>query len=173
MKKLAYPLAVTLSFVFLISELFAQSKAQIHIKKINQDGVQSEETRDIFLEEGQNIQDVLIEMGVLDNLGQLKSGQELEIRIDKSQGEDNLENLELFFSPPGSEMPPLPGFAPAPPMENRPFLGVMLRQNVEDENGNKTSTEVIISEVIEGAAAEKAGLMNGDVICYRSRPWHR
>ncbi len=163
MKKLAYPLAVTLSFLFSFSELIAQSKAQIHIKR-NQDGVQSEETRDILLEEGQNIQDVLIQMGVLDDLGQLKSGQELEIRIDKSQGDNNLENLELFFTPPGPEMPPLPGFAPAPPMENRPFLGVMLRQNVEDENGNSTNSGVIISEVIDGTAAEKAGLMSGDVV---------
>jgi type II secretory pathway component PulC len=161
MKRFVFTFVTTLSFLFIVTDAFSQSKAQIHIKR-NQDGVQSEETRDVLLEEGQDIQEILIQMGVLDELGQLKSGQELEIRIDKTEGAESLENLELFFAPLPPDMPELPDFAMAPPMENRPFLGVMLKQNSNTNNGDETSEGVFVSEVIAGTAAEKAGLLAGD-----------
>lgn len=159
MKKLTCQLALSGLMILFFSESYSQSKAQIHIRK-NQNGVQSDETKEIILKDGQKIEDILIEMGVLDELGQLQLGQELEIRIDKSEGLENLQNLELHLPP----LPPLPEFAPAPPMENRPFLGVMLMENSETDNDKNKSSGAVVSEVIAGSAAEKAGLLSGDII---------
>jgi len=158
MKKLLSSLALCSAFSLIATFAAAQNKAHIHIKK-NQNGVKSEETREIMLEEGQEIQEILLEMGILDEFGQLKPGQDIEIRIDKSNELDELENIELFLSPQ-SEVWALPEFAPVPEMENRPFLGVMLRENNQGEEGSG----VVITEVIEGTAAEKAELQAGDII---------
>ena len=152
-------LAVLMSMIF--TDLAAQNKAQIHIKR-NQNGVKSEETREVVIDGDQSIQEILREMGVLDDLGELKEGQQIEIRIDKQDGEDQIDNIELFFDPRVLDMPALPEFAPAPPMEPRPFLGVMLKE--ERTGDEKTSEGVVVTEVIEGTAAEKAGLLAGDII---------
>ncbi|MBL0314730.1 MAG: PDZ domain-containing protein [Flavobacteriales bacterium] len=161
MKKVSYSmlLAVLMSMIF--TDLAAQNKAQIHIKR-NQNGVKSEETREVVIDGDQSIQEILREMGVLDDLGELKEGQQIEIRIDKQDGEDQIDNIELFFDPRVLDMPALPEFAPAPPMEPRPFLGVMLKE--ERTGDEKTSEGVVVTEVIEGTAAEKAGLLAGDII---------
>ena len=152
-------LAVLMCMIF--TDLAAQNKAQIHIKR-NQNGVKSEETREVVIDGDQSIQEILREMGVLDDLGELKEGQQIEIRIDKQDGEDQIDNIELFFDPRVLDMPALPEFAPAPPMEPRPFLGVMLKE--ERTGDEKTSEGVVVTEVIEGTAAEKAGLLAGDII---------
>lgn len=143
------------------SDLFAQNKAQIHIKR-NQNGVKSEETREIIISDDKSIQDILTEMGVLNELGELTDGQQIEIRIDKQDGLDEIDNIELFFSPESFPVPPLPEFAPAPPMAPRPFLGVMLKEESKDEP--TASSGVTITEVVEGTAAERAGLLAGDII---------
>lgn len=136
----------------------AQNKAQIQIRK-NQNGVLSEEKREIELEEGQNIEDVLRQMGILDEFGQLKPGQELQIRIDKSGDLEDFEDFELMLTPPDApDAWNLPEFAPMPPMENRPFLGVMLKQNEEGKKG------VLVTETVAGSSAESAGILAGDIL---------
>ncbi len=145
------------------SNAFAQNKAQIHVKK-NQNGVQSEETREIILSENQNIQDLLIELGILDQLGNLHEGQELEIKIEKSQGEGNNQQLELMFGPAPRANNSLPDFAPAPAMEKKPFLGVMLRENKQEIKTKSGAKGVVITEIVEGTSAEKAEFHEGDII---------
>lgn len=136
---------------------YAQNKAQIQIRR-NVNGVESEESREIVLKDGENIEGILMEMGILDEFGQLKPGQDIEIRIDKSEDSKNQESMNLFFAP-GSEQEMFPEFAPAPRMENKTYLGVMLKQEV-----NYNQEEVTISEVIEGSPAEICGLEAGDII---------
>lgn len=147
----------------MITTAFAQGKAKVYIKK-NVSGVTSEETHEVNIAEGEDIQKVLQELGVLDEFGQLKPGQEFEIKIDKFDVDSNIENLHFFFTP-DAPMPPMPPLPPLPPtMETRPFLGVMLRETIDMNTEKEITTGAYVTEVIEGTAAETAGILAGDVI---------
>ena len=130
-------------FAHFTPALFAQSIATITIKK-NQNGVETEETRSFRLEEGQDISQVLSEMGILDENGPKSNEYQLEIKIDSSS------NLDLKF--PSYQLSK--SFA-KPIKETRPFLGVRLQTK---------SKQLIVNEVEAASAAEKAGLQKGDII---------
>lgn len=139
-------------------DAIAQSKATITIKK-KLNGVVTEETQNIVLEEGRNIQDVLSEMGVLDEFGNLKEGQQFEIKIDKFSAGDN-SSLNLSIAPD------LNMFAPSfgqPTVEQRPFLGVLLMEQIEFKEIQEIK-HVKVSAVEPGSSAEKAGILPGDII---------
>lgn len=174
MKKILAGSALVICACLFATQLHAQGKAKVHIKK-SVDGVKSEETREIPITEGEDIEKILQEVGVLNEFGQLMPGQEFEIKIDKYDQNNNVENLHFFFTPDGSTnffMPPPPPDAPnAPdalyplaPMEKRPFLGIMMRESSEEGENATPVKGAYISEVIEGTAAEEAGLLEGDVI---------
>lgn len=133
----------------------AQTKAKIHIKKeIN--GQTVEETKEIDLANGQDLSEILKELGVVDELGQLLPGQEFQINIEKSNqdGENSSFDLNYF---PEMNFPFAQGWD-MPEMEPQAYLGVMLM------GGNGDSNVVEISEVIEGTAADLAELEIGDQI---------
>ncbi|MCC6600659.1 MAG: PDZ domain-containing protein [Crocinitomicaceae bacterium] len=154
-----------------VSTAFSQETARIQIKK-EQNGKVTEETRTIEIAEGQDIQTVLKDMGVLDEFGQLKSGQQFTINIEKKGVGGDDRNLQLYYSPSLS-LPPmavLPECSPATPQEPKAFLGVMLRNNIDAWNNaspaskNKITGGVMITEIIDDTPAEKAGLNEGDVV---------
>jgi PDZ domain/Secretion system C-terminal sorting domain len=146
------------AFAFCSPMIWAQSKAHIYIKK-NQNGEMVEETREFEIAEGQDIETILKEMGVLDEFGKLKDGQSFQITIDKFENGARSQDFQLRYMPgePLRSMPPIEGFAL---QSDQPFLGVMLKE----VQGDEASTGVMISEVIEGTAAETAGLQAGDII---------
>lgn len=114
--------------------------------------------------EDQKIQDLLMELGILDELGNLKEGQELAIKIEKSEGAVQIQNLELLFGQKSLSKNTLPEFAPALPTEKKPFLGVMLRENKQEVKTKSGAKGVLITEIVEGTAAEKSDLHEGDII---------
>ena len=133
----------------------AQTKAKIHIKKeIN--GQKVEETKEIDLANGQDLSQILKELGVVDELGQLLPGQEFQINIEKSNQEGDNSSFDLNYFPE-MNFPFAQGWD-MHEMEPQAYLGVMLI------GGNGTSNVVEISEIIEGTAAEKAELEIGDQI---------
>jgi hypothetical protein len=73
----------------------AQTKAKIHIKKeIN--GQKVEETKEIDLANGQDLSQILKELGVVDELGQLLPGQEFQINIEKSNQEGDNSSFDVI-----------------------------------------------------------------------------
>ncbi|MFM9986153.1 MAG: PDZ domain-containing protein [Flavobacteriales bacterium] len=177
MKKILAGSALLICACLFATQMHSQGKAKVYIKK-SVDGVKSEETREIAIAEGEDIEKILQEVGVLNEFGQLMPGQEFEIKIDKYDQNNNVENLHFYFTPDGNTgilMPPPPPLAPnAPdglsplspmaPMEKRPFLGIMMREGEVDGENMTPIIGAYISEVIEGTAAETAGLLEGDVI---------
>lgn len=161
-KYFAFGIAALCCMAFQTASL-AQGKAKIYIKK-NTNGTVTEETREIIINEGEDIQKILKDAGVLNGFGELQPGQEFEINIDKLDLDSSSANLHFFFSPdaPMTMMPPPP--APPAPLEKRPFLGVMLNQNYNMDNGSDVKPGARVTEVIEGTAAQQAGIMVGDVI---------
>ncbi|MDZ4750012.1 MAG: PDZ domain-containing protein [Flavobacteriales bacterium] len=146
--------------------VLGQSKAHIYIKR-NQDGKMIEETRELDVADGQDIESLLREMGVLDEFGKLKDGQSFEITIDKFENGSHMQDFQLRFmqEPPLPLLPPLPPIPPsAARQSNQPFLGVMLKETAATNSIEEGSSGTLISEVIEGSAAEKAGLLAGDII---------
>jgi membrane-associated protease RseP (regulator of RpoE activity) len=158
-KYFAFGIAALCCMAFQTASI-AQGKAKIYIKK-NTNGTVTEETREIIINEGEDIQKILKEAGVLNGFGELQPGQEFEINIDKLDLDSSSSTLHFFFSPdaPIEMMPPPPA-----PLEKRPFLGVMLNQNYNMDNGRDVKPGARVTEVIEGTAAQEAGVMVGDVI---------
>lgn len=151
-----------LLFVGISHVTFSQTKARVYIKK-DQNGTITEETREFNLSEGQDVETVLKEMGILDEFGQLKEGQQFSINIEKSDVMEGDQNMHLRFSP---NFPPMPPMSPMPvvPMEPQAFLGVMLKDFNEGNETKKIERRVMITETVPGSAAEQCGLEPGDII---------
>ncbi|MEZ4798458.1 MAG: PDZ domain-containing protein [Flavobacteriales bacterium] len=141
--------------VFSFQCAVAQSVAKITIKK-NQDGVITEETRVIELSDDRDISQVLMEMGLFDELGQIKEGQEFEINLQKQDKTGT--SIDLSWLNDGSNGIYESSMAP------RAFLGVILRNaNATDKKG-KAIKGGEVTEIVEGTAAETCGLQVGDII---------
>ena len=138
--------ALTLLAVLPASLLMSQSatKATVQIRK-SVNGQEETQTQEFVLEEGQTIQDILQELDLLDEFGQLKGGQAFEISIKKTDAMGGTQDIDLAFSPTVE-------------FSNKAFLGVYLRESDNDVNGAQ------ITSIIEDTAAEEVGLQEGDII---------
>lgn len=118
---------------------FAQKKATVEITKRNK-GKTETIVQDIIIEERQEVDEILREMGLLDDLNDLndlEEGQTLEINIRKIDGE-NTEDFDIKIH---EDLAP------------RAFLGVTM----EEESWNTENGQgVRIKSVIQGTAAEQA-----------------
>jgi hypothetical protein len=144
----------------------AQTKAKVHIKK-NQNGTSTDEVREFELSEGQSIDDVLKEMGILNEFGQLKEGEQFSISIEKNAIGQDPSQLRLFMHPGMPSMPPMPPMPPMPGMEipkqNVAWLGVMMRTESAEAKG-KEWEGAYVTEVVEGSPAAQASIETGDLI---------
>jgi hypothetical protein len=94
-KKLSIALCCCAIWMFSSNFVLAQGKAKVFIKK-NINGKVEEESREINLEGGEDIDAILRELGIIDEIGQLKPGQEFEIKIDKISPEGGSENIKFW-----------------------------------------------------------------------------
>lgn len=131
-----------------IANAQSATKAKVQIRK-SVDGQEETFTEEFDLEEGQDIQDVLRELGLLDEFGQLRDGQSFEITIRKMDENGSDQDVNVLF-------------APSEKSDNGAFLGVYLRD--KNGGGDEATAGVLITGVIEGTAAESAGLQSGDII---------
>lgn len=145
-KVLARMWALTLLAMLPASLLTAQSatKATVQIRK-SVNGQEETQTQEFVLEEGQTIQDILQELDLLDEFGQLKGGQAFEISIKKTDAMGGTQDIDLAFSPTVE-------------FSNKAFLGVYLRESDNDVTGAQ------ITSIIDDTAAEEVGLQEGDII---------
>jgi len=145
---------------------FAQGKAKVTITR-QVDGKSTSETREIDLNENQDIQLLLEEMGVMNEFGQLKEGQQFEINVQKSQGAAQDESRRIFIFPDGSDtsprMPEMGRFDIEACSESKAYLGVMMKDVSISSQGIQAAR---ITEVIAGTPAEEAGLEMGDLITH-------
>jgi len=134
-------------FSFFMCVNAQNEKAIIKIEKNNNGEVTIIE-EEVTLNDGQDINSILQELGVLDELGNLKEGQSFEINISKTEYPDINNDIKIeYFDYPELDFE----------LESKAYLGVMLT-DLQDQNG------VLISDIISGTAADDAGLMAGDII---------
>lgn len=136
-----------------------QSKARITITR-EQNGQTQVESREFILEEGQDIDGLLREMGVMNEFGELRPGQRFEIQMEKSEGgtPDLLNRFEI--NPRVFEGSP---FGQSPRKERQAYLGVTVKDALVP---GKTDKAARITEVAEGSPAAKAKLAEGDLITH-------
>jgi len=135
--------------------MWAQQKAQIHIKK-NVNGIESQETREIIIDDNNSLEDVLRELNAQPESQEGLIDQQIEISI-LSEGDFN----DIKQGRRSLIMPGMTGIAP---MQRKPTLGVMLRETSQSTDTYSDKKQVTITEVIANTPAAKAGLQSGDVI---------
>ncbi len=135
--------------------MWAQQKAQIRIKK-NVNGIESQETREIVIDDNHSLEDVLRELNTESEIQEGKVDQQIEISI---LSEGDINDLKQ-----GRRSLNMPGMKDLTPMQRKPTLGVMLRETSQNTDKNSGEKQVTITEVIANTPAAKAGLQSGDVI---------
>lgn len=134
--------------------LFSQSKAAISAKK-NVDGKVFYESRIVDLSGTDDINKILVEMGVVDKNGQLIPGNEFQINVIPSDQEQQSFDLGSPFR----NLPPMAPMKPfTAPTETVAYLGVMAKNDIFKNNGC-----VQITEVIENSPASE-NIHVGDLI---------
>lgn len=151
--------SVLVSVVLILSTsvLNAQSRATITIKK-NQNGIEIEEIQSFDIPEGKSIHEILSDMGLLDELGNLKDSQGFSITIDTFPTGNN-NSLEIDTS---SDYNSLFNSLSSTTYENRPYLGVKFKDKCK--SGSTQNEGVVVSYVAPETAADKAGVQINDVI---------
>ena len=150
-------LSLLVGFLFLSAYSFAQSTAKIVIKK-NVNGQITEEVKEVEIGDGVDISEVLIQMGLLDEFGQMQPGQEFEINIQKKSLSEKNQGQDWTMYPPLS-----PQSRPFGEMKKTAYLGVILNDYTEN-TGKKNIEGAVITEVIDGSPAAQAELQVGDVV---------
>ena len=128
--------ALMLLLTFTVSTFAQNATARIRIKT-TENGKTSEEYHEVPINDGQDIESILQEMGVLDEFGQLKQGKSFEIDIRRLDGGNETHDINLNFNIPSNPpLPPLPPMSPlmweSPATHGRAFLGVMLKETASE-----------------------------------------
>jgi PDZ domain-containing secreted protein len=152
MQPFIYRTFFSVSLVALTSLIFAQSgtTARILIRR-NQNGVTTEESRIIQLDDGKSMNDVLREMGVMDQFGNLKPGQQFSINIEeRDKSGQPLDQMQMLLNP----------FQSTSAMA---YLGISMVSE-EVQQGRKNIEGVMVKEVMPNSPAFNAGFMVGDML---------
>jgi hypothetical protein len=144
MRKLFFSLIAALLIPALAMAQNAPSKAKIYIKK-NENGQVTELEKEIEIPAGQDIQQILNDLDIWNEIPTSPEVQRIEINVEKLGLDPMNQDLEVIMMYPGMDVP------------KRAFLGVMLVDS-------KEKAGVLINKVIPGTAAEKIGLLEGDII---------
>ena len=139
----------------LAGSVWAQQKAQIRIKK-NINGVESQETREVIIDEKNSLEDVLRDLNASPENSEGLIDQQIEINI--------ISEGDYSQAPRANQSFMMPGFPGGMNNQRRPTLGVMLKETSCNKPNSANMQQVVITEVIANSAAAKAGLMAGDII---------
>jgi len=114
------------------------------------------------------IQHALKELGVLDQINVGGDGENVTIDIRRSGGDAGDDVfMHMAPMPPMQPMPPMPPMPPIPGSDGSAYLGVSTRSldnELIKEYKLNVNKGVLVDEVMDGSAAEIAGIEDGDVI---------
>lgn len=141
------------ALLLLTSPILAQQEDERKVSvdiEVEENGETRTVKKDFILREGQSLEEALKELGIMDELGEIESDERLEIDIRRFLDDSDIGNMQIrFFNDDGNGMV----FGDCGP---KPFLGVYM--------GNSEEEGAAITKVVEGSAAESAGLKAGDRI---------
>lgn len=134
-----------------------QRRVRIEITR-NENGQKSHITREFDLNDAQQLQDALKELGVLDEMNVIGDGENLVIDMRRMRDGGLLNDMSMALSAPDVEL-----------SDPQAYLGVYYGPyKPSDLKGDKNAPPVKkgarVTDVEDGTAAQKAGLQEGDVI---------
>ncbi|MFN8699810.1 MAG: PDZ domain-containing protein [Flavobacteriales bacterium] len=145
------------AFIWFTGSVAAQNKARITITR-EAEGRTTVETREIELTDGQEIESILQELGVINELGELQSGQRFEIQMEKSTETAPQGSNRITIEPHAIPFSSLP-----PATERQAWLGITMRDALIP---GKDELAVRITEIDPDSPAEAARLEDGDLITH-------
>ncbi len=142
-------LAVLVGFVPGVAQQPNNGNVKIEVRKM-QNGQVDVQQDSRAVEEVGSLQDLLDQYGAAEELGDLQPGEEVEIIIRRRKKDDVVREMvvELDSDRPVKIIEEAP---------KRPLLGVYYSEDLETGGG-------LVTSVMDNTAAEKAGLLKGDVI---------
>ncbi|MCB0754948.1 MAG: PDZ domain-containing protein, partial [Flavobacteriales bacterium] len=124
--------------------------------EVTENGKTKKITKELDAVEGDDIKAILKDLDVLDDIDIRGTGERIEIKVRKEVDGDDERDLRVHIMGDDDE---LRWFSGGTNMEKRPLLGVYI--STYDKDGQKGA---LVDGLIEGSAAEKAELKEGDVI---------
>ncbi len=131
-----------------------ERRVRIEITR-NENGQKSHVTREFDLNDQQQLQDALRELGVMDEMNVIGDGENLVIDMKRMRDGGMLNDMSMALS--------LPDELEAPE-EPQAFLGVYYADQVKGDHTSAAKEGARITGVDEDTPAAKAGLKEGDVI---------
>lgn len=133
-----------------------KQKLTIDIEVI-ENGKVTKISKEVDALDGQDIHQILKDLDVMDDLDIRGKGQKLEIKVRKEMIDDPDHNIDVHVFSPDDEMDWVDINTKCTP---RPMLGVY----ISSYNGDGNINGALVTAVIEGSAAQKAELVEGDII---------
>lgn len=124
--------------------------------EVTENGKTKRITKELDALEGDDIKAILKDLDVLDDIDIRGKGERIEIKVKKEVDGDHERDVRVQIMGDDDELRWLSG---GTDMEKRPLLGVYISNY--DKDGQKGA---LIDGLVEGSAAQKAALKEGDVI---------
>lgn len=124
--------------------------------EVTENGKTKKITKELDALEGDDIKAILKDLDVLDDIDIRGTGERIEIKVRKEVDGDDERDVRVHIMGDDDE---LRWFSGGTNMEKRPLLGVYI--STYDKDGQKGA---MVDGLVEGSAAEKAELKEGDVI---------
>ena len=134
-----------------------KQKLTIDIEVI-ENGKVTKISKEVDASEGEDIHQILKDLDVMDDLDIRGTGQKLEIRVRKETKENDQKNIDVHVF--GHDTDKFEWFDPNVKCSPRPMLGVY----ISSYEGKGNVKGALVTSIVEGSAAEKASLREGDVI---------
>ncbi len=124
--------------------------------EVTEDGEVTKIVKEVDAADGQDIQEILLELDVLQDIDITGTGERLEIKVKKEIDGDLDSDIDVEVFAPGSSF----GWTDCnTKAEKRALLGVFIEDyNIDGQKGAH------VTGIVENSAAEKAGLKAGDVV---------
>lgn len=143
-----------------------KQKVKIHVK-ITENGETQEITREVESDQEVDVDSILRELGVLEGMELTSKGQQIEVDIKKKTGGVSEKDVSVHMRSPRHSFRNHTFSDSDAEVKSRAFLGVYIKSlETEDyeEKGLKDGKGAYIESIIEGTSAEKAGVMEGEII---------
>ncbi|MFM1874889.1 MAG: hypothetical protein RL266_626 [Bacteroidota bacterium] len=124
--------------------------------EVTENGQTKKITKEVDAIEGDDIKAILKDLDVLDDIDIRGTGERIEIKVRKEVDGDDERDVRVRIMGDEDELRWLSG---STDLEKRPLLGVYISSY--DKDGQKGA---LVDGLVEGSAAEKAELKEGDVI---------
>ena len=142
----------------------AKQKVKVMVSKV-ENGKTTDQQEEVTVQANSKVSSILERFGIIRELGQLTEDEVLNIRITRMRGDIRTKYISIIMDPVGGViLPPMPE---AKEQQESAFLGIYVEPITTllyEDLGLSHDNGGYVSGVIPNTPAEKAGIMEGDII---------